>query len=378
MRNFFNNLKMKCQAFWKMLFANRRNKLVTLSSLFLILVLIVGGIILEIKHRQNSAAKTVVVASSTPTPTPTPSSTPTPVTTPDILTGLPVSLTQAQDPVAAVMIENLDPDARPQSGLGDAGMVYETLAEGGITRFMALFQEPFPNSIGPVRSLRPYFLEWGLEHDIPVVHAGGSQPALAEVSTSGLKNIDALGSDGSYFTRTTDRVAPHNLYISGSSLASLLTSHGYDTAPTFTPLPRKADAPETNPQNPTINIDFSSGGYAVKYVYDSSGNAYDRFMGGSPHVDQNTGKQIVVKNVVVQFVNVTYGTQPDGKPETDIQDVGSGRLLVFMDGGMITGTWNKASASSQTQFLDNNNQPIQFNAGNTWVSVVPNGNSVTY
>ena len=57
-------------------------------------------------------------------------------------------------------------------GLGAAGIVYEALAEGGIIRFLSIFQEPLPASLGPVRSLRPYYLDWGLEYGIPVARRG--------------------------------------------------------------------------------------------------------------------------------------------------------------------------------------------------------------
>jgi hypothetical protein len=302
---------------------------------------------------------------------------PTPIYDP--LTGLAVpTKAAAQQPVIGVMIENLYPDARPQSGLGEAGVVYETLAEGGITRFLAIFQEPLPPSIGPVRSLRPYFLDWGLEYGIPVAHAGGSQPALEAVPTSGLKDINALVYDGSYFFRTTDRAAPHNLYTDDQKLAALDTKLGFATAPTFKPLPRKANKPETTPTHPTITINFSSTPYQVEYAFSASTDTYLRSMGGAPHIERNTGQQIQVKNVVVEFVPTSYATQADGKPETDLNLIGQGQALVFTDGGVTPGTWNKSSASAQTQLLDSAGKPISFNRGNTWYEVVPNGYTVSY
>jgi hypothetical protein len=297
----------------------------------------------------------------------------------DPLTGLPVSsATAAKQPVIGVMIENLYPDARPQSGLGQAGVVYEALAEGGITRFLAIFQEPLPATIGPVRSLRPYFLDWGLEYNIPVAHAGGSQPALEAIPSSGLKDINALVYDGSYFYRTTDREAPHNLYTNAQDLTALDSKLGYATAPTFTPLPRKADKAVSPAPHPTIKISFSSSPYAVEYDFDAASDSYNRSMGGVPHVDRNTNQQIQVKNVVVEYVSTSYSTQDDGKPETIMQLVGSGQALVFDDGTVTTGTWNKASASAPTKLLDAAGKPIALNRGNTWYEVLPVGNSVTY
>ena len=300
-----------------------------------------------------------------------------PPTAPSPLTGLPVDPGAAKQPIVGIMIENLDPDARPQSGLSDAGVVYDALAEGGITRFLALFQEPVPSSIGPIRSLRPYYLDWGLEFDAPVIHAGGSQPALAAIGPRGLKNVEALVLGSPYFTRTSDRLAPHNLYTSTNGVSTVLAKLKFDRQPTFNVWPRKADSAEATPSHPTIDIDFGSASYNVKYTFDSTSNSYARELAGKPHVDRNSGQQIMVKNVVVEFVPTSYSTQEDGKPETNIALIGSGQALVFEDGGKTDATWKKTSDTSQTQLIDGNGQPIQFNRGNSWIEVVPSGNIVT-
>ncbi len=354
--------------FWK-------RKWVIICGIIVLLLLAAGG---AFAWKVWLAPKPKPVAKAAPTPTPTPTPAPTPITVPDPLTGILTDPASAAKPVIGVMIENLYPDARPQSGLGAAGIVYEALAEGGITRFLAIFQEPLPPTMGPVRSLRPYYLDWGLEHDIPVAHAGGSQPALAEILPLGMKDINALVYDGSYFFRTTDRVAPHNLYTNAANLAALDQKLGYATAPDFKPWPWKNDSPVQNPPHTDIHINFSYGAYNDEYKYDATTNTYARFMGGSPHIDRNTGKQIYVKNVIVQMVNASYSTQADGKPETNLQIVGSGTCYVFEDGTVIQGTWSKANDHAQTVFNDANGNPIALNRGNTWVSVVPNGNSVSF
>lgn len=297
------------------------------------------------------------------------------------LTGVLGDPAGAKLPVVGVVIENLYPDARPQSGLGQAPVVYEALAEGGITRFLAVFQEPLPGNIGPVRSLRPYFLDFGLEYDIPVAHAGGSQPALAEIGPLGMKNIDALVYSGSYFYRSTDRLAPHNLYAHGDQLEALVAKLGFAAPPHFTPLPRKKAAPPKAPAvaaHPDIKIDFSSPLYNAEYRYDATMNSYAFVNGGTPQADRNTGEQIYVRNVVVIMAPTRYGTQPDGKPETDIQLVGSGTGYVFMDGGTTTIKWSKVSEKAQMQITDQAGTPVKFDPGNTWYSIVPAGRAVTY
>lgn len=341
-----------------------------------VLVTALAGTIIYMKLTAKSTHSAAVL---THTPKPTPSPTPTPIVY-SPLTGLPVADTSAaEQPVVGVMIENLYPDARPQSGLSAAGVVYEALAEGGITRFLGIFQEPLPPSFGPVRSLRPYYLDWGLEYNIPVAHAGGSQPALAEIGPLGLKNIDALVYSGSYFFRTSDRVAPHNLYTNASLLSQLLTKLGFATSPTFKPLPRKPDAPpKTAAAHPTIKINFSSAAYAVQYNFDPASDSYGRIMGGTPHIDRNTGKQIFVKNVVVIFTPISYGTQPDGKEDVQYHLTGSGQGIVFMDGSATAITWSKASDAAPTVLADSAGHPVSLNRGNTWYEVIPTGAAVSY
>lgn len=301
-----------------------------------------------------------------------------PTTVADPLTGLQVSSDAAAKPVVGVMIENLYPDARPQSGLSQAGVVYEALAEGGITRFLAVFQEPLPTSIGPVRSLRPYYLRWGLEYNIPVTHAGGSQPALSDIATLGMKNIDALAYDGSYFYRATDRLAPHNLYTNDAKLSALVSKLGFASAPTFTPLARKADSPLATPTHTKIDINYGKADYNVEWIYDAASNSYLRAQGGTIQKDRNTSVQIASKNIIVEYTPTTYSTQPDGKPETNINLTGTGKALVFMDGDVVNATWSKPSDSAQTTFSDSTGSAVKFNNGNIWYEVVPTGNGVTY
>lgn len=340
-----------------------------------LLVLLVGGIVAWNFLKPAPATRADSVAAQAPRTT-TPPPTPAPVYSP--LTGLASDATAAAQPVIGVMIENLYPNARPQSGLGQAGIVYEALAEGGITRFLALFQEPLPVSLGPVRSLRPYYLDWGLEYGVPVAHAGGSQPALAAIKPLGMKDINALVYDGGYFFRTRDRAAPHNLYTNQTLLAGLDQKLGFATAPTFKPSARKPDAPVSPAPHPTININFSTSHYAVQYRYDAPSNSYARFMGGTPHVDRNTGKPILVKNIVLEFIPVGYSTQPDGKPETDYNLIGQGKAVVFDDGNAIPATWSKTTDASPTAIIGTNGQPIALNRGTTWFEIVQTTTPVTY
>jgi hypothetical protein len=166
-------------------------------------VLLIGGG--AIAWSLTMHKKPVVAAMPTPTPTRTLTPTPTPVTKLSPLTGLPLAPALADQPIAGVIIEN-HPDARPQSGLSQAGVVYEANAEGGITRFEAFFLDSYPAVMGPVRSLRTYFLTWGLEFNAPVAHAGGNSDALGLIVPKHMKDINALSFASDGFYRTTDRV----------------------------------------------------------------------------------------------------------------------------------------------------------------------------
>ena len=148
------------------------------------------------------------------------------------------------------------PAARPQSGLSEAGVVFEAVAEGGITRFLALFQDTKPAYVGPVRSSRPYYIRWLLGFDATYAHAGGSPQALQDINTLNVKNLDH-GANGSTFDRVSNRYAPHNLYTSIDRLLAAAASHGY-TSSTYTPIVRKAEKKIETPAASAIDIALSS------------------------------------------------------------------------------------------------------------------------
>ncbi len=294
---------------------------------------------------------------------------------PSPLTGLLVPIDQADNQVLGVMVENLagPGGARPQSGLSQAGVVFETVAEGGITRYLALFQEARPRVLGPVRSLRPYYLDWAMGFDAVIIHAGGSGQALSLARSRQVKDMNALIYGLPTFYRIGTRIAPHNLYTSGSALEKLAISLGYKTS-SFTPYARtNKDHPATTPTATVINISYSGPDYAVKFKYDKSSDTYKRYLAGQPDIDHTNHKQIAVKNLVVVTMPVHYSGEYAVMPT-----VGSGKVVVFRDGVTYKGTWSKASPSSQLRLLDSSGQDILLNRGSTWFAVVPAGRPVTY
>lgn len=287
------------------------------------------------------------------------------------LTGLQVSKQNAKRPVTAIVIEN-SPDARPQSSLSKAGVVFEAIAEGGITRYLALYQETKPDPIGPVRSLRPYFVDWVLTFDASIAHIGGSAQALQEARDLGLKDLDQFSYAGSYY-RTSDRYAPHNVYTDFGKLDALNKELGY-TSSKFDSWPRKEDSPAETPKATNITIPISSYLYESGFTYAKKSNSYLRTVGGEKDIDREPNKQINPKVVIV--LETTNRIEPDGRYQYDL--VGKGKVTVFQDGIATVGTWKKSARDSQFMFIKDNGEEIQLNAGQTWVSVITPGQALEY
>jgi hypothetical protein len=298
---------------------------------------------------------------------------PAPTTVPSTLTGLPVAPGVNQQPVTGVMIENSQA-ARPQSGLGQAGVVFEAIAEGGITRFMALFQDTAPDNVGPIRSARPYYEQWALGFDAGYAHVGGSPEALADIKAWGVRDLDQFYNSGSYH-RISSRQAPHNVYTAVATLNQLEASKGYNTS-TYTGFARKsAESPSKQVTAKSINIAISGPVYNVHYDYNPATNSYNRSEGGAPHIDANTNTQISPKVVIT--LAMPYALEPDGY-HSAYNTIGSGQATIFQDGVVTVGKWSKASANAQFTFTDNAGKTIKLNPGQTWLTAIGNPSNVTY
>ena len=268
--------------------------------------------------------------------------------------------------VTAIMLEN-SPDARPHSGLKQAGVVFEAIAEGGITRYVALYQEAKPTLIGPVRSLRPYFLSWAAPFNPSIAHVGGSKKALDEVRNGTYRDIDEFSNSSTYW-RATDRYAPHNVYTNFEKLDALNKSKGYTTS-SFTAWERQEGEAVATPDATSITINFSSAPYNTKYTYNTKTNDYSRFLGGVAHLDREKG-QITPSVVIAMLVNETT-VMEDGARES-IQTTGTGTAYIFQNGTVQKATWKKTAQKSQLQWLDSQGKQIALNRGQTWIAAVPN------
>lgn len=304
-----------------------------------------------------------------------PKVTPPPVVYYSPLTGEKVpdqaSTTQA---VTGIMIEN-SPDARPQSGLKSAGVVFEAIAEGGITRFLALYQQAKPALVGPVRSVRLYFVDWAAPFQASIAHIGGSKFALNEIRNGTYRDIDQFFNGGSYW-RATDRYAPHNVYTSFTRLDALNTKKGYVTS-VFTAWPRTDGKPAKTITAGTINVHISGYLYDSQYTYDPVANNYVRSEGGKPHLDREGGN--ITPAVVIVLDTQESRIFEDGWRE-QITTIGSGKARIFQNGEVTNATWTKSDRGSQIKFTDASGKEIPLNRGQTWITAVPanQGGNVTW
>lgn len=304
------------------------------------------------------------VAVTKPKPKPTPAK-PKPKFY-SLLTGTEVANEADQTkPVTGMMIEN-SPDARPQSGLKNSGVVFEAIAEGGITRFLVLYQQEKPQMIGPVRSVRAYDLDWLRPFDAGLGHVGGSSNALSIVRNGSWRDLDQFF-NGNYYWRATDRYAPHNVYTSFDKIDALNQAKGYLTS-NPKPFLRKDSAAAKTPAKTQINLTISSALYNVQYNYNASTNTYDRSQAGAPHLDREDG-QISPRVVIAMMVAETTVFE-DGYRES-ITTIGTGQAWIFQDGEEIAATWHKDSQDGQVFFTDAAGQQIALARGQTWITAVP-------
>ncbi len=278
----------------------------------------------------------------------------------------------------AVMIDNF-PTARPQAGLDRASVVYEALAEGGIPRFMAVFAERGMPMVGPVRSARPYFVQYAMEYTAAFVHAGGSDDAQELLKASHLVNIEGIkGKTAKYFYRGTRYYNNvHDLFTTGDKLQQYLaTTRAEKLTPNYRPW-RFINSPSKTKrgkegQGVTINLGAGSS-YIIDYRYDPKQNAYLRFTGGKPHLDRITKQHIAVKNVLL--LRVPKEKVLDYKGRLALKTLGSDRGVLFQNGKAITIRWNKRSNRDRTIIRTLNGKEADMVRGSTWITIVPRGHS---
>src|SRR3990170_4203844 len=335
---------------------DRRRQAAAAGVAALLPLAVPGGALTAAGAFSGGSPEAVLTVTSTPTPVPSPTPSPTPPPTePTLLDGVlvyPEQLTEIQGRLPlAVMFDNFV-QARPQVGLEKADLMFEVVAEGGITRFLGVFWRGEPGQVVPVRSARVYYLDWAAELDAVYVHWGqaksrGAADVPSAIERLGLRHLDAFFFARPYFFRAPDRVGPHNGIADTDALWELAAERGWTGPPQIEAWQFKDDQPRrAQAEGAAVapGIDLGFGGrlgtdYAVRWEYDAKSNAYLRSQGGAPHKDGGSGNQLAAKNVAVMVT--TFRSARDGTSHLLYDTVGGGEAVVFQDGVAVPGTWSK-------------------------------------
>lgn len=267
----------------------------------------------------------------------------------------------------SIMYDNLAEVAK-HPGLDQARIVYEALAEGGITRFMAVYDSTQQVAeIGPVRSVRPYFIDWAMEYGGAIMHVGGSQDALQQLKRTpdtDLVDVDQIGADEQYFSRDESLKAPHNVFTNFSSWLQLGERLGIQPKSITSWKFDDAAIPSEDIQQ--IDIAYSPGN-RVTWVYDGSAYTYVRFLNGNRQL-ATTGEQLRASSVIlIEVPSTTIDTIGRQK----MKALGSGRAIVYASGRVQTGTWIKETRASRMRFIGEDQQELALAPGTIWIEVVP-------
>jgi len=291
----------------------------------------------------------------------------------DKLTGLGVDTQEEENPqVIVAMIDNHF-DARPQSGMSEAKVVYEVPVEGNITRYMVIFEEnQTVDLVGPIRSARPYYLDFANEYgEVLYLHVGGSPEALKELKTAKHFDINEFYF-GNSFWRDRERDAPHNVYTSSTNWQEIIEKREYQNEEDWQGWKFDENLSATNTEKiKQINIAYSNY-YEVSWRFNEFTNRFDYLHGGELYEDVNENN-LSVENVLIQFVQTEI---LDNYGRLDIKTVSSGDARVLRGGEMIRGTWEKEDKNSRTRFFDSEENEVSLIPGKTWVQVVSTMNKV--
>lgn len=310
-----------------------------------------------------------------PIPIPTePKTEPSPING-KLFTKTEITQLSKQRPVA-VMINN-HVVARPQSGLNSADVVYETLVESGITRYLAIFWSETPKKVGPIRSARQYYLEWLSPYDPLFIYDGcASTPdprtnACGNIYTYNIKNLATIGA---WRWNDGKRYAPHNEYSSILNAWEYAKKVNWDSMPKIESWDFKRDlSSEDRGLQTKVKIVFherlnNSGAYDVIWTYDNKSNSYFKQTGGKADIDQETNTQVYAKNIIIQ--ETTYTPSYDSAGRVIQATIGEGKATFLIDGEIITGTWKKSSRTDRTNYYDKDGKDIEFNRGRIWINII--------
>lgn len=366
-----------------------------------LLVILISTLIFFLTNRQSASEQQAHIDQQTPPP---------PAKIYSLISGEEITDSNLnQKPTYCVQIPNGLDGARPQVGLHEAKVVFEAIAEAGITRFAAVFQDPKGSVIGPIRSLRTYYLDWDTSFNCTLVHAGGSYEAIQEA-----RKYRDLTESATFMWRGNGYWAgrnfvgyypPNNLFTSANLLQQFNQKHNYHTS-TVNGFARmkpeeavenltaiKEDTTQTFALAKNIQIKFGHApSFNPTYTYQPETNRYLRaYADGSPHLshscapelnrpapqkDCGTAAQLQPQVVIVMKVDEWLDSD---HYHHVIKTISSGEATIFQNGIVLSATWKKTNREAQIEFFDQNQNPIKLVPGQVWVSAIPkDGGSLSY
>ena len=271
-------------------------------------------------------------------------------------------------PVLAVKIDNASA-ALPPDGIEDADIVFEEEVEGGLTRFLVLFNSMDPKEIGPVRSGREADADLLPQFKAVLGFSGAENSVKGLLRDAGVAFYEEGEADGAFY-RVPDRIAPHNLFAHTKDL----WAQGKDLPVPAEPVFAFDETPPSGGKKVgTISMTYSSF-ITAEWFYDKDKESWSREQNGSPHSTAD-GRTVSADNVVVMRVVSRPGSRTDsaGNPTVELDVIGKGKATVFRDGQSFKGRWSKASADEPLEFTTRGGDPLPLRPGQTWIEILPVG-----
>ncbi len=286
----------------------------------------------------------------------------------------------------AVMINNINEARTVQSGISKAYIVYELLAEGGITRLMAVFKDADVEKLGSIRSARDYYLDYALENDAIYVHWGWSPQAQIDIPKLGVNNINGLYDQGFYRLQPGEYPAglayEHTGFSSMANIKATAEQKGYrmtsDKDSLLNYSTDSVDYSKEESYSDALKVVLTYSNYTqVTYLYDETEKVYKRYnLNNQANIDHETDTQVTAKNIIVYQVNC-YNIPNDEKNRIKVENIGSGNGYFISEGKVINIKWSKSSRTAQTKYTLEDGTELKVNDGNTFIQILPsNGGSI--
>ncbi|KMY52899.1 hypothetical protein AC623_01960 [Bacillus sp. FJAT-27231] len=276
---------------------------------------------------------------------------------------------EQSDQRAIAVVVNNHPQARPQTGLAEADVVYEVLVEGNMTRFLAIYQSEQPKEVGPVRSARDYFIDLAEGYESLFIAHGYSPEAKERLFSGEVDQINGIQHDKTIFTRDSSRKAPHNSYVQFDKMYEEAKERGYELndMPDRLNFLKSSDVTEGAEQKASsVRVDYSSNpAFQVEYRYDADKKSYERFVGGEQQFDRESKRAIRAANVLI----IEAGHRViDGEGRLDIDLSSGGNAYLVQNGVIHTAEWSNVEGRI-LPFKDGS--PMGFAKGKTWINIIP-------